>query len=450
LLVQYFHLFSKTAAFLSLLCQAIEFQGSRMLPADLVPALCFRMGITLGCDAQAWAELVELHMEEVRSRSHSAGTSCSSRSAPSTPMSHRSGSSSVVASPCYTLVAMSEDSDHGTAEYDSEDLHLQVVQANSRYSELPHEIVCLKAESLEQENDELKKRIRLLQQSGRRQKQRLDVLVNAKPLMTPEQQLAIQKKKGDHRLTMRGVHAMGVRMSLSSTSASAMPKAGMIDVSRYTISRCEVATGSAMFARARLFHDIIWAFLSKKNYRMKRERASKQSKTTIVLTAPETGGDDHEEERQLAQFAGAEDSPESPYLADFTLPNNLLCQNFDSCGGLKLVGTAFAGDATNTSIWQRKKLSSLEVETLLLIDIKALELNDITGAFAGIRVVSAPCCFRASVDTKDVCSAALLLFAGRVSRTLLTWEAASLYQGQTCKLSPTRQPLAILEWYSNS
>ena len=73
----------------------------------------------------------------------------------------------------------------------------------------------------------------------------------------------ITKTKANRNLTISGSFAVGLRMALSSASALSCPRAAWVDISRFTVARCEVKVASSVFVRA---HIVAHLFFNRVHY----------------------------------------------------------------------------------------------------------------------------------------------------------------------------------------
>ena len=64
------------------------------------------------------------------------------------------------------------------------------------------------------------------------------------------------KRLGLVRLSVRGTIALGLRKSLALTSAAGFPLCSLLDVSRFTVVKAEIACWAGMVARVRAFNRI--------------------------------------------------------------------------------------------------------------------------------------------------------------------------------------------------
>ena len=153
-----------------------------------------------------------------------------------------------------------------------------------------------------------KKRVRGLQQSLRRARQKIEI-VQAAHQVDPNEEFQIELR-GKRNLTLQGSMALAVRRNLSSIACADIGSVLLPNVSRWTVARAEVRAASALVASARSFFDQAFGCL----------------KDAMV----------HRQEAVLEE-----------------MPDFLLMAHSIRC------------DATNSAIWQRRKLTALELESAL-------------------------------------------------------------------------------------
>lgn len=193
----------------------------------------------------------------------------------------------------------------------------------------------------------------------------------------------LQVEKHLVKLTVAGTIALGVRKSLALTSAIGFPIASLLDVSRQTVVRSEVNVWSAVCARSRAFHNLVFT-------RLESVASLFEDLQTI---ANSQGDDDHDvvclkDSAQFQSFASStcvnQVASEKDYIerdlgfAPTYQLSWMFCRaNHDQNTRLStmfcLGGTFLSGDATNSSIWRQSKLQGLMVQSSLLTNVSALE-----------------------------------------------------------------------------
>lgn len=173
--------------------------------------------------------------------------------------------------------------------------------------------------------------------------------------------------KEGKRFSARGYVALGIRKSLSVTSAVGFPLAALVDVSRQTVTRSETAVWAMLTARSAAFHVAM-----RRHLRMAAEwynsrtahpgppRQTLPDDTQLVAISDDsiaTCSREHLVERDL----GLNPDPDS-------IGGNWICTPLNTTGNARdesfsLSATSFCGDATNTGIWKRNKLQGLLVST---------------------------------------------------------------------------------------
>ena len=219
------------------------------------------------------------------------------------------------------------------------------------------------------------------------------------------------KRLGLVRLSVRGTIALGLRKSLALTSAAGFPLCSLLDVSRFTVVKAEIACWAGMVARVRAFNRICQYRLHQVKAWLRRsisQPLASTSATSSTLT-------DQNQDQSLTQIVAplphnASTSPDALPLHDsgqdtmiatsLGIPTHLSVESL--CGGVNMMdpmasasgdiwcigGTEFAGDATNSNIWQNSKLSGLFVTNLLMTHHAKLKSVDaFHGAFSWWRSV---------------------------------------------------------------
>ena len=136
---------------------------------------------------------------------------------------------------------------------------------------------------VEQQRDDAKREVkRLKRQNAALQKQ---VAQAHATHLTDNAAAALEvSRRGTHRLSQRGAIALGIRKSLALTSAIGYPLAALIDISRWTVIRCEVAVAAMLVARARArFINCFFGLCSwLRNLRVLRDLLSRLPQSTLI------------------------------------------------------------------------------------------------------------------------------------------------------------------------
>ena len=190
-------------------------------------------------------------------------------------------------------------------------------------------------------------------------------------------QLSVDKKaRGDRNLTDAGRIAVALRMSLSSCSALGFPAASWSDISRQTVSRCEVSIAAACMLRGALVgHALVQALTRSKTFFV-RPLAIPFVQQDLFVMKPFMLQQDKEQKpdslrERLETFFSWVNLP-------FPITNAFVG---DMTGGLSVSGISLQNDATNSTIWQRKKLTTAVVHGGLLVDVTALASDNLDKAF---------------------------------------------------------------------
>ena len=148
----------------------------------------------------------------------------------------------------------------------------------------------------------LSKRVRELQQTVRRTRSKLESIRASGRRDCPDDIFAVEVR-GSRNLTLRGTMALAIRRNLSTVSCADIGSVILSDVSRWSVARAEVRAAAALTASAKYFFA--------------------EAERRYFAPPPQTGS-------------------------------------------FPLIVHGFRSDATNSSIWQRRKLTSLELESSTL------------------------------------------------------------------------------------
>ena len=194
------------------------------------------------------------------------------------------------------------------------------------------------------------------------------------------QSSSLEVVRTGRRLTWKTSMTLGLRKLMCIVSASAFPLTTLIDISRWTIIRCEINTWATLLGRTRAWYKIVNMLLIE----LCRYWAQGNDVSFDLVPA----GEVHDIKRKdrtptpPTQWQTQDDAIRD----DFGLPcsSSLLSSltvklNQSDLDWIGTVGSTFwSGDATNSSIWKRQKLQGLEVRSTLLVNRRALgdELYD--------------------------------------------------------------------------
>ena len=235
------------------------------------------------------------------------------------------------------------------------------------------------ARSLTQARSNLKKKS---QQVRRLQTQLVKTKAELDQMNQPTTSLDIVRK--GRCLTWRTSVILGLRKLMAVVSANAFPLATLINVSRWTVTRCEIVAWAVILGRWRSWHETVMSLL-------KSVSSTTQTLGTSEALVPCSVVDDRSfsRKRQL-QHVEIVITQDDAIRKDHELPSVdewLSCLNVtaDDLPDLEWQGTIgstfFASDATNSSIWQRQKLQGLEVRSVVLINRRALKVEKYDDAF---------------------------------------------------------------------
>lgn len=183
----------------------------------------------------------------------------------------------------------------------------------------------------------------------------------------------------ERNLTPSGVVAVGLRMALSCCSALGFPSASWTDISRQTVSRCEVNVAACCALRGAMIGHFMMHMMKTSQDNLFRPPCMMPSVARKLLVLdhiqlPDDNGDDHTAFRARVACV----------LSMFNIPASV-CGMF-SCNMVDVsspcvVGLSFQNDATNSNIWQKRKLTTAVVHAGMLTDRNALETSNYRSAF---------------------------------------------------------------------
>lgn len=234
---------------------------------------------------------------------------------------------------------------------------------------------CARLVQVEQRNQTLVSRLKVKNQTIRRLRQKVEA---EKQLATvPADPLQVEKK--NTKLTFRGSVALGCRKAMAVVSAQSFPLAGLVDVSRWTVTRSEILIWAVCVARVKLWHKIVYM-------RLAEVRSVQDDIATGERLAAENAV--HSVDQSVVQRPTCQGAPST-----FRVPSQmeLICkdvqlpgENHAKTNSWHVGSTYFSGDATNSSFWQRQKLQGLETESSILVDIDCLSNLNYKDAFKTI------------------------------------------------------------------
>lgn len=375
-----------------------------MFPIELVPRLCDRIGAPL--DESEWRALVERsnHCKKRVELGNSEGAlsspDASSSMAPiPTPMStmsdNRSASSlSLGGSVGGGMSVSSVEEEVGRLREENRALKRKLFQAEATCKETKKKLNCQKS------------RIFRLSKAYAKAK--------AKAMKSCDLEMQVTKTKSDRNLTREGSMAIAVRMGLSSCSALSFPRAAWVDISRHTVTRCEVNFAAGIHIRSTIVSYLMFR-------RPLLARCGKDDCPTSELlkvlqflldfkcckpflhivqqlcsrnnTATGSLGNSAQETQEI-NFVEDDADDDETTLADqrallketVSAVHNLVgvpltLSDTSASATLYISGLSLQNDATNSEIWHRKKLTSMVVEVCALVDLQALGNGNYTTAF---------------------------------------------------------------------
>ena len=259
----------------------------------------------------------------------------------------------------------------------------------------------------ENQADQFRQLVKQLKKDNKQLENKVAKLQNELDEKNQKRGLEVTRINDNVKLTPRGLCALGVRKALSLTSAVSFPMASLVDTSRWTVIRAEVAVWSMLVCRARVFNQLCWQLL---DGMCGNSLCDANTSPTILALVP------------LPDSSAAGPLPLGP-LAVIASMNEMVIKdlkiNIPSDAALMtlrgpeeangrcrftLAVTEFSGDATNSNIWQNSKLSGLMVTLLFLTDVSKFKSGRqaVTSAFAVHRtmplVMLEPPLFSLAVD----------------------------------------------------
>jgi len=195
--------------------------------------------------------------------------------------------------------------------------------------------------------------------------------------------LAIVKKGiADRNLTSTSTIAVAIRMALSCCSALGFPAASWTDISRQTVSRCEVNIAATCAVRGALIGHILVQLLKTSLSSMFQTPVALDflTKQLSIMKRFHTDGDETNASDSNKTLRGRIEVFLSllgmpPVIANMLIPTSKAVDT--PC----VLGISLQNDATNSSIWQRRKLTSAVVHAGILVDLESLQARNYKQAF---------------------------------------------------------------------
>lgn len=374
----------------------IDGAPTSLYPLALVPRMCEVLGITI--EKSMWSRLVEeasrskqlIEIKEPeRSERHELQFEPVPASAPpSASTKRRQSFSENTFSACssaslreHSTGARSSAPSGGSWETENEELRQENQHLKRRLDAAAKQLAAKKA------------KIRRLTQFAAKSKSKM------KAMKLEKSEMEITKTAANRNLTISGSFAVGLRMALSSASALSFPRAAWVDISRFTVARCEVKVASSVFVRAHIvshlmFNRMYYSRLLRDGYAclsdehlqkaLQRLRCFKSCKPFVDQL---TSGTCDQEDDGEDYMPGNE-------------KNKIVVHGLHSLVGLPppgpqkklcVAGLSVQNDATNSEIWHKKKLTSCVVEAGVLIDEEELSKLNYNNAFSTDQFMSLGC-----------------------------------------------------------
>ena len=223
--------------------------------------------------------------------------------------------------------------------------------------------------------------------------------------------LEIRKINNNVRLSTQGTIALGIRKAISLTSSVGFPLAALVDCSRLTVVRAEVAVWSSLVGRSRMFHSLTYELLSRisklARSHTKAASCSENHQHGVLQSARHCSGSNQSCSDDVALAIVSVTVDDAARFANKIAAANCLSETdaIRQDFGLQiqelqmamskpyvLGATEFCGDATNSNIWQNSKLCGLLVTSMVLHTPTSLELETTyRKAFAWLRTLRHGC-----------------------------------------------------------
>ena len=200
-------------------------------------------------------------------------------------------------------------------------------------------------------------------------------------------QLNVTKKgRCKRNLSDSGSIAVALRMSLGCCSALGFPSASWSDISRQTVARCEVNIAAASMMRGALFGHFLLLCISKQKHAVfNRPLATPFLRWDLNVMKPFFIRQDDGNQLDIGSlrdrvqaFLSMMRFPQ--HIASLVVPVRASARG-QRVGRLSIAGISLQNDATNSSIWQRKKLTTAVIHAGMLVDAGALSSGDFNKAF---------------------------------------------------------------------
>eukprot|EP00435_Cladocopium_sp_Y103_P052304 s292_g16.t1 len=224
----------------------------------------------------------------------------------------------------------------------------------------------------------------------RRLEERLAKAMANNQLAQTSECMSLEITRKGRRLTWHTSVILGLRKLMCIVSASSFPLSSLTDVSRWTVTRCEVLSWAVLLGRVRAWHNTVKTLLGAVTFHLKSFSFSEKQVTNDLVASSDV--QDGETTQQTPPPLPSQDDA---VRMDHGLPTDIewvSMLNIRTNDGIQwsgLVGsTFFSSDATNSSIWQRRKLQGLEVRSMVLTSRRALQLEDYNNAFKTMKCMS--------------------------------------------------------------
>ena len=373
---------------------------TKLFPLEFVPRMCHSLGISL--DETVWAEQLQTTSRSKRlveiQRPVQSASSTGSQDISASPVLRPSPSNNVSLcssrsrSMCEQQSSLASAASGTSFDRENEELRKENAQLKRRLENASKK---MKAKD---------SKIRRLAGAVAKQKAK----AKAKPGLDSRNSMDVTKTAKNRNLTVSGSLAIGLRMALTSCSALTFPRAAWVDISRITVSRCEVKLAGTIFVRAQVLGHLIfhrlsysrmlrkgpWAcsdnFLAAANH-LARLKSCKPYLAEIINLLKGRNAD-QEGDDSCCAISADEGEAYDPQLEELPSKVNTLLEGLHAVVGLPppskneettlcISGLSLQNDATNSEIWHKKKLTSMVIEASTLVNVEMLCKQKYNDAF---------------------------------------------------------------------
>ena len=207
-----------------------------------------------------------------------------------------------------------------------------------------------------------------------------------KDMVDGTQQTSLDIVRTGRRLTWKTSVTLGLRKIMCVVSANSFPLASLIDVSRWTIIRCEIVSWAVLLGRTRSWYKVVMGLI---RYGCQNLQKDHRSISFDMVAASGVRDLEDDVEQKSPNESVSVLTQDDAIREDFGLPSGpallsqlIVNERHTDMNWVGFVGSTFwSGDATNSSIWKRQKLQGIEIRSTLLINRRALGEESYDQAF---------------------------------------------------------------------